>query len=73
MSDPAADTAPLPPAGFARLVAPVWDYLTVAERPARADVIFVFGSQALAVPDHAARLYRAGTRRSCWSAAATAG
>ncbi len=60
MSDPTADAASLPPAGFARLVAPVWDYLAVAERPARADVIFVFGSQALAVPDHAARLYEAG-------------
>ena len=43
-----------------QLVGPVWDYLAVAEPPARADVIFVFGSQALAVPAHAAGLYRAG-------------
>ena len=43
-----------------QLAAPVWDYLAVAEPPARADVIFVFGSQALAVPARAAGLYRAG-------------
>ena len=43
-----------------QLAAPVWDYLAVVEPPARADVIFVFGSQALAVPARAAGLYRAG-------------
>ena len=60
MDRPAADGASLPPDGFVQLAAPVWDYLAVAEPPARADVIFVFGSQALAVPAHAAGLYRAG-------------
>jgi len=43
-----------------RLVGPLWDYLAVADEPAPADVIFVFGSQALAVPVRAAELYRAG-------------
>ena len=60
MTDPPAGGAPLPPDGFVQLVAPVWEYLAVAEPPACADVIFVFGSQALAVPAHAAGLYRAG-------------
>ena len=60
MSGPPAGGAPLPSDGFIRLVGPVWDYLAVAEPPARADVVFVFGSQALAVPSHAAELYRAG-------------
>ena len=38
----------------------LWDYLLVAQPPQPADVIFVFGSQDLAVPDRAAELYRAG-------------
>ena len=45
---------------FERIVGPLWDYLAVADAPARADVIFVFGSQALSVPARAAELYRAG-------------
>ncbi len=45
---------------FERVVGPLWDYLAVADAPARADVIFVFGSQALCVPARAAELYRAG-------------
>lgn len=60
MGEPAAAGASLPPDSFVQLAAPVWDYLAVAEPPARADVIFVFGSQALAVPARAAGLYRAG-------------
>ncbi len=48
------------PDDFERLAGPLWDYLAVADTPARADVIFVFGSQALAVPARAAELYRAG-------------
>ena len=38
----------------------LWDYLLVAQPPAPADVVFVFGSQDLAMPDRAAELYRAG-------------
>ena len=49
-----------PPDGFEQRVGPLWDYLAVADLPAPADVIFVFGSQALAVPARAADLYRAG-------------
>ena len=49
-----------PPDDLAQLVGPLWDYLAIADPPARADVIFVFGSQTLAVPAHAAELYRAG-------------
>ena len=45
---------------FERVVGPLWDYLAVVDAPARADVIFVFGSQALSVPARAAELYRAG-------------
>ena len=45
---------------FERIVGPLWDYLAVADAPASADVIFVFGSQALSVPVRAAELYRAG-------------
>jgi len=45
---------------FERIVGPLWDYLAVADAPARADVIFVFGSQALSVPARAGELYRAG-------------
>ena len=37
----------------------LWDYLLVAEPPVPADVVFVFGSQDLAMPDRAAELYRA--------------
>ena len=49
-----------PPGEFQRIARPLWDYLAIADAPARADVIFVFGSQALAVPLRAAELYRAG-------------
>ncbi len=45
---------------FERVVGPLWDYLAVADAPARADIIFVFGSQAFAVPTRAAELYRDG-------------
>ena len=38
----------------------LWDYLLVARPPAPSDVIFVFGSQDLAMPDRAAELYRGG-------------
>lgn len=48
------------PDGFERHVGPLWDFLAVAEPPVRSDVIFVFGSQAFAVPARAADLYRAG-------------
>lgn len=44
---------------FERLAGPLWNYLALADEPARADVIFVFGSQALDVPARAAELYRA--------------
>ena len=54
--------APFPelPGDFERTVAPLWDYLAVSDAPDSADVIFVFGSQELAVPARAAALYRAG-------------
>ncbi|MYD69498.1 MAG: YdcF family protein [Acidobacteria bacterium] len=39
---------------------PLWEFLAVADPPAPADVIFVFGSQAFAVPARAAELFRAG-------------
>ena len=57
-----AETLPLPssPGDFERIVGPLWEYLALADRPSRADAIFVFGSQALAVPARAAELYRAG-------------
>lgn len=42
------------------LLQPLWDYLAVSVEPRAADVVFVFGSADLAVPDRAARLYRAG-------------
>lgn len=55
------DAQPTPRADdFERVVGPLWSYLAVADAPARADVIFVFGSQALSVPARAAELYRAG-------------
>ena len=43
-----------------RLLQPLWEYLAVSEAPRPADVVFVFGSADMAVPDHAARLYLAG-------------
>ena len=43
-----------------RLLQPLWDYLAVSAAPRPADVVFVFGSADLAVPDRAARLYHAG-------------
>ena len=57
-SDPAGGAAPEP--GSAAAMEVLWDYLLVAQPPAPADVIFVFGSQDLAMPDRAAELYRAG-------------
>ncbi len=48
------------PSELALLLNPVWNFLTVTDTPIRSDVIFVFGSQDLLVPDHAATLYRAG-------------
>ena len=42
------------------LLDPVWKFLAVADPPVHSDVIFVFGSQDLRVPDHAASLYRSG-------------
>lgn len=47
-------------AEFQRVVLPIWEYLARADWPAPSDVIFVFGSQDLAVPRRAAELYRAG-------------
>ena len=44
----------------ARLLQPIWDYLAVSAAPCPADVVFVFGSADLAVPDRAAGLYHAG-------------
>ena len=56
-----ADAPPTPSADdFERVAGPLWNYLAVSDAPVRADVIFVFGSQALAVPARAAELYRAG-------------
>ncbi len=40
-----------------RLVQPLWDYLVLADTPRPSDVIFVFGSQDLAVAAQAASLY----------------
>lgn len=57
---PAASGERRPPDGFHRQVGPLWDFLAVADPPVRSDVIFVFGSQALAVPARAADLFRAG-------------
>jgi len=48
------------PTELARLLNPVWNFLAISDVPVRSDVIFVFGSQDLRVPDHAASLYRAG-------------
>ena len=47
-------------AELTRLLDPVWKFLAVADPPVHSDVIFVFGSQDLRVPDHAASLYRSG-------------
>ena len=48
------------PTGFAQVVDPLWTFLAVNEQPKTSDIIFVFGSQDLSVPLHAASLYRAG-------------
>ena len=45
---------------YARLLQPIWAYLTRTDRPAPSDVIFVFGSRDLGVPRRAAELYLAG-------------
>ena len=45
---------------YARLLQPIWAYLTRMDRPAPSDVIFVFGSRDLGVPRRAAELYLAG-------------
>ena len=45
---------------LALLLDPLWKFLALADPPVHADVIFVFGSQDLQVPRHAASLYRAG-------------
>jgi len=45
---------------FQRLVLPIWAFLTRADSPVPSDVIFVFGSQDLAVPRQAAELFHAG-------------
>ena len=56
--------APNPPAWdtatFAKRLGPVWAYLALEHPPEPADVIFVFGSQDLAIPRRAAELYRHG-------------
>ena len=49
---------------FLELVEPLWRFLVLAEPPAKADVIFVFGSQDLSVPSHAAALYKLGYSRN---------
>ena len=56
--DPAGRPAPVPHSATALRV--LWDYLLVAGPPVPSDVIFVFGSQDLAMPDRAAELYRGG-------------
>lgn len=57
----AGDAArPAPALHLETATAVLWDYLLVAQPPAPADVIFVFGSQDLAMPDRAAELYRGG-------------
>ncbi len=45
---------------LAERAGPLWRFLAVAQPPVDADVIFVFGSQAFAVPARAAELYAAG-------------
>ena len=45
---------------YARLLAPVWDFLALTHDPAPSDVIFVFGSRDLAVAGRAAELYNDG-------------
>jgi uncharacterized SAM-binding protein YcdF (DUF218 family) len=47
-------------AGYVHLLEPLWRYLALAHPPGPSDVIFVFGSRDLAVPQRAAELYRAG-------------
>ncbi len=49
-----------PPSHAEAALQVLWDYLLVAQRPVAADVVFVFGSQDLAMPDRAADLYLAG-------------
>ena len=53
-------TVPIPSSNddFWRLVQPLWDYLVLTDTPGPSDVIFVFGSQDLAVAAQAAALYR---------------
>lgn len=51
---------PLDEAAFQRAVLPMWEYLARADPPVVSDVIFVFGSEDLAVPRRAADLYHAG-------------
>jgi len=48
------------PYELALLLNPVWNFLAISDNPVPSDVIFVFGSQDLRVPHHAASLYRAG-------------
>ena len=43
-----------------QLIQLLWDYLAVSDPPQTCDVIFVFGSQVLAVPSRAAKLYHDG-------------
>ena len=67
---PAPETVPRPTGDAARRTRPalrseaamrvLWDYLLVAQPPVPADVVFVFGSQDLSMPDRAAELYHAG-------------
>ena len=45
---------------YARLLAPVWDFLALTHDPVPSDVIFVFGSRDLAVAGRAAELYNDG-------------
>ena len=52
--------ASAPEVRFGAPMQALWDYLLVAQPPAAAEVIFVFGSQDMAIPDRAAALYRAG-------------
>lgn len=54
---PASSRFPVSDAAYSRLVQPLWDYLAIAHDPVPADVIFVFGSQDLAVPARAAALH----------------
>ena len=47
-------------AAYRHLVEPIWNFLVISHVPAPSDVIFVFGSQDLAVPRRAAEFFSDG-------------